>query len=26
MHASAAGSTASRPLDAGALGKLRWRC
>jgi antitoxin CptB len=28
MHAdaSATGSTASRPLDASALGKLRWRC
>ena len=28
MHAaaSAAGSSASRPLDAHALGKLRWRC
>ena len=28
MHATtlAAGSTASRPLDASALGKLRWRC
>jgi len=27
MHAATdAGSTAARPLDASALGKLRWRC